>query len=95
VKITALWALLFIAAPALAGTVKLTWKQSATPGISHNCVYRKLTTAKNIGRLYCSTKPMLTYTDTKPTSGLTYWYYVTAVKGTEESQYAVVKITVK
>ena len=74
--------------------VELNWIQSASPGITGNCIYRAQAGAA-FKKLACVEPPILKYKDTCVLDGETYSYAVTAVEGEEESAYSnaiVVKI---
>ena len=70
-------------------SVVLNWTQSATTGVTGNCIYRG-TVAKvyAMPALFCSTAPSVTYTDTTVARGTTYYYAVTAQAGKIESAYS-------
>jgi hypothetical protein len=82
----------------VAHQVTLTWKQSAgiltsgnlgwfplSGGITGNCVYRALSSVGPYSRLFCSSSPSITYTDTTVQAGQTYYYAISAVAGSAES----------
>jgi fibronectin type 3 domain-containing protein len=77
--------------PAFAGShsVVLTWTQSNTtsPAISGNKVYRG-TVSGGETLLYTSTTPIVTYTDGPFSTGVTYYYRVTATNTNGESAYS-------
>lgn len=59
----------------------LTWNQSTSPNIDHDCVYRGITTGGPYTQLFCSaTKtPITAYLDLTVKGGQTYYYVTTAV----------------
>lgn len=60
-------------------SVKLTWTQSTTPGVTANCVYRGSAAGTYaLPALFCSTAPITSYLDTTVVRGTTYHYAVTA-----------------
>jgi len=80
---TGMWAL------PVAHQVALTWTQSASTDIDHDCVYRSQVSGvyTQANQLFCSAAgtPMTAYLDLTPKSGQTYFYVTTAVSkaGTE------------
>jgi hypothetical protein len=68
--------------------VVLTWTQSTTPGITKNCVYRGAVSGTYTLPGVCIPAGV-TYTDTTPSAGTTYFYAVTAQVGTTESAYSI------
>jgi cellulose 1,4-beta-cellobiosidase len=77
--------------PAVAGShsVVLSWTQSTTtsPAITGNKIYRG-TVSGGETLLYTSTTPIVTYTDGPFTTGVTYYYRVTATNANGESAYS-------
>jgi hypothetical protein len=70
-------------------SVQLTWMQSTASGVTANCVYRGSASGTyTLPAIYCSTKPIITYTDTSVTRGTTYHYAITAQVGSTESAYS-------
>lgn len=70
-------------------SVQLSWTQSATPGVTANCVYRGTATkVYTMPALFCSTAPVTTFTDNTVVRGTTYFYAVTAQVGKIESQFS-------
>jgi fibronectin type 3 domain-containing protein len=68
--------------------VNLSWTQSTTPGITSNCVYRSVTSGGPYTQLACSTGASTQYTDSTVVGGNTYYYVVTALVNTQESNYS-------
>lgn len=70
--------------------VALTWTQSTTTGVTKNCVYRGTSNAGSYvtPALFCSTVPIVSYTDSTVTASTTYHYAVTASVGTTESAFS-------
>jgi hypothetical protein len=70
--------------------VILTWTQSTSSGVTANCVYRctgaSCTPAPPA--LFCSTAPIVTYTDSTVAASSTDVYAVTAKVGATESAYS-------
>lgn len=77
--------------PAVAGShsVVLSWTQSTTtsPALTGNKIYRG-TVSGGETLLYTSTTPIITYTDGPFTTGVTYYYRVTATNANGESAYS-------
>ena len=72
-----------------APSVQLTWTQSTASGVTANCVYRGSASGTyTLPAIYCSTKPIITYTDTSVARGTTYHYAITAQVGATESVYS-------
>lgn len=70
-------------------SVQLNWTQSTTPGVTANCVYRGTATkVYTMPALFCSTAPIVSYTDNSVVRGTTYFYAVTAQAGKIESQFS-------
>lgn len=70
-------------------SVVLSWTQSITPGITANCIYRGSVSGQyTIPALYCSTTPIVTYTDATVARGGTYYYAMTARLNAIESGYS-------
>jgi fibronectin type 3 domain-containing protein len=67
--------------------VVLTWTQSTSPAITGNKVYRG-TVSGSETLLYTSTTPIVTYTDGPFSTGITYYYRVTATNASGESAYS-------
>lgn len=80
-----------VVTPAVAGShsVILSWTQSTTtsPAITGNKVYRG-TVSGSETLLYTSTTPIVTYTDGPFSTGVTYYYRVTATNANGESAYS-------
>jgi hypothetical protein len=68
-------------------SVTISYTQSTTPGITANCLYRS-TTSTPVLPGTCSSNAATTLTDSTPTAGTTYNYWVTAQVGATESAYA-------
>jgi hypothetical protein len=71
-------------------TVTLKFVQSTSTGITGNCIYRA-TGATSIPAppaIFCSTSPIVTWTDTTVAPSTTYVYAVTAKAGAAESAYS-------
>lgn len=70
-------------------SVQLSWAQSTATGVTANCVYRG-TASKTytIPALFCSTAPIVSYTDLTVARGTTYYYAVTAQVNKAESGYS-------
>ena len=66
------------------GSVKLTWTQSISSGLTQNAVYRRTSTATTYGSPLATISPASTYTDSRPASG-TYCYVVSALSCRGES----------
>ena len=72
-----------------APSVQLTWTQSTASGVTANCVYRGSASGTyTLPAIYCSAKPIITYTDTNVARGTTYHYVITAQVGATESAYS-------
>ena len=70
-------------------SVLLTWTQSATPGVTANCVYRGTTAGVYaLPAIFCSTAPITSYKDTSVQRGQTYQYGVTAKISATEGPYS-------
>jgi len=65
-------------------SVKLTWVDSTTPGVSYN-IYRVTESTGKLEKLNPAPITGLTFTDLHPANGEKYTYYATAVAGTAES----------
>jgi hypothetical protein len=66
------------------GKVKLSWTQSTSAGVTHNRVYRSITSG-GPSAMIATIGANTSYTDSQVTGGVTYYYVVTAVRGNEES----------
>ena len=72
-----------------APSVQLSWTQSASSGVTANCVYRgSAAGVYTLPAMYCSTSPITTWADTSVVRGATYHYAVTAKAGATESAYS-------
>lgn len=70
-------------------SVDLSWVGSASSGVVGYYIYRSTNPGSGYVRLNTSPAPTTTYTDSTVTSGLTYYYVVTAVDGSgDESSYS-------
>lgn len=70
-------------------SVKLSWTQSTTAGVTANCIYRGPTAnVYTIPAIFCSSAPITTYTDLTAVRGTTYHYAVTAQVGATEGGYS-------
>jgi hypothetical protein len=71
-------------------SVVLTWTQSATSGVTANCVYRSTGSGTTPAppAIYCSTAAITTYTDTSVAASTNYVYAVTAKVGATEGGYS-------
>lgn len=80
-----------------APSVTLTWTQSATAGVTKNCIYRgTVAGVYTTPALFCSAAPITSYEDQLVTRGTSYHYAVTAVTGAIEGPYSTdVAVTVQ
>ena len=65
-------------------SVKLTWAASTTPGVTYN-IYRRNESTWDYEQVNTTPIDGLTFTDPHPVNGIKYTYFVTAVRGTDES----------
>ncbi len=77
-----------LAAHVVGHRVILSWTQSTTSGITSNNVYRSTVNGGPYTSIYQSNAPIIAFTDSLVTSGVTYYYVVTAVDGNGESGYS-------
>lgn len=68
------------------GGVTVKWRQSTTPGVIQNNIYRRTSSGSYPAAPTVNISPATSYVDTKLTSGNTYCYQVTAVSSGGESQ---------
>jgi len=67
------------------GTIKLTWKASSTTTIDGYKIFRSENEKTGFKNITKATKTTLTYTDNNAETGKTFYYFVRAYKGNEES----------
>ena len=67
--------------------LQLTWSQSPSPGITHNNIYRA-TTSTGPFSLLATVGATTAYQDANVSSGVGYWYRVTAVSTGGESDFS-------
>jgi hypothetical protein len=74
----------FTASPQVAHSVALTWIASITSTVTGYNVYRSLVSGTSYVKINSSIvlAPLVSYTDTTPSSGTTYYYVTTAVDAT-------------